>query len=219
MGPTEICNMSLGWFGAKRINSYEDSSDTKPEAIQCRLHYEQTRDALIRSHWWRFARARATLSANAAYTADDNTFEWTYAYDLPADFLRMKKPYEGETTNILIYTYSLEDKQLLSNETTMEIQYIKKVTDPTEFDPLFVEVLVLQLALKMVIPLAGAGSDGRLLRREIKDELWGTPQQPGLMARVRVLDKQETNTIGRNDQETWNDARVVGAGNPLKRYS
>jgi len=195
MGPTEICNMALGRLGAKRINDYDDASDTKPEAIQCRLHYEQTRDALIRSHWWRFARARATLSANAT----DPDFEYDYAYDLPVDFLRMKKPYEAYGVTELLYTYSLEGKQLLSNETSMDIEYIKKVTDPNQFDPLFIEVLVLQLALKMVMPL----TQDKVLRRELHEELYGTPQQPGLMATVRVIDKEETNTTSR--KPTWND--------------
>jgi len=195
MGPTEICNMALGRLGAKRINDYDDASDTKPEAIQCRLHYEQTRDALIRSHWWRFARARATLSANAT----DPDFEYDYAYDLPVDFLRMKKPYEADGVTELLYTYSLEGKQLLSNETSMDIEFIKKVTDTTLFDPLFIEVLVLQLALKMVMPL----TQDKVLRRELHEELYGTPQQRGLMARVRVIDKEETNTTSR--KPTWND--------------
>jgi hypothetical protein len=49
----------------------------------------------------------------------------------------------------------------------MEIRYIRQVTDPTVFDPLFVEVLVLQLALKLVMPL----SQDKVLRREIYTEL------------------------------------------------
>ena len=157
------------------------------------------------------------LSQNAEYTASDLTFEWTYAYDLPTDFLRMKHSYEdiGSGATKQKYTYSMEGTQILSNETTMWIQYIKRVIDPTKFDPLFVEVLILELALKMVMPLA----QDKVLRREIYDELWGTPRQPGLMARVRVIDKQETNTIGVGDRMTWNNARFIGAGDPTKRYS
>jgi hypothetical protein len=149
------------------------------------------------------------LSAN---TTDEPLSEWDYAYDLPTDFLRMKKPYEGVVSGEteLEYTYSLEGKQILSNESSMKIRYIKRVTDPPSFDPLFVEVLVLQLALKMLFPIAGAGREAIILRRELMVELWGTPGQPGLMARVRALDKQETNTVGRNSLTSWNDARTAG---------
>lgn len=211
---TEICNMALGRIGSKRINDFTDTNEGNNEIIQCRLHYEQTRDALLRSHWWRFARTRVQLSANT--TAPD--FEYSTAFDLPNDFLReWLPPWEdnseisGRTRN----SYSLEGKQLLSNETTMRLRYVKKVTDVTEFDPLFVEVLILQLALKMVLPL----SQDKSLYSGLHGELWGLPGVPGLMSRVRLMDKQETRTVGQNETSTWNDSRLAGAGNPLKRYS
>lgn len=193
---TKICNMALGRIGAKRINDLNDVSDTKLEAIQCRLHYTQTRDALIRSHWWRFASDRATLSRDVE-TPD---FEWSYQFSLPNDFLRMKKPYEG-FRGPLQRTYDLEGTKLLTNETTMEIKYIKKVTDEAQFDPLFIEVLVLTLALKFIPALAGGAVT---LRQDVQGEL------TIVMRKVRALDRQETNTIGRADLRTWNDARLVG---------
>ena len=78
--------------------------------------------------------------------------------------------------------------------------YIRKVTDPTEFDPLFVEVLVLLLARKLVGPLAGGDPK---LKKEINDDL------RGLMPRVRAADSDETDTGGRSD---WNLARHGGTG-------
>jgi hypothetical protein len=206
LSETKICNQALARIGAKRINDFSDSSESSNEAIHCRTHYEQTRNALLRSHWWRFASDRATLSADTT----DPDFEWTYQYDLPSDFLRMKSIYEDNNTprKNSIYSYALEGNKLLTDESAIQIRYIKKVTDVTEFDPLFIEVLVLQLALKLVMPL----SQDKVLRREIQDELYGTPRQSGVMSRVRAMDRQETETIGRNAQRTWNDARVVGIG-------
>jgi hypothetical protein len=207
--------MALGRIGAKRINDLDDASDTKNEAILCRLHYKQTRDALIRSHWWRFARSRKTLSANT--TSPD--FEWDNAYDLPNDFMRMwLKPFEDNSIGFhnTRRTYSLEGKQLLSDEGTMEIRYIRKVTDVTEFDPLFVEVLVLQLALKMVIPLAGGGRNGMAMRQTLLLELFG---KGGLMSRVRAMDKSETRTLGRADASTWNDSLRISSGDPARNFS
>lgn len=192
---TSLCNMSLGRIGAKRINDIGDAADTKPEAVQCRLHYEQTRDALLRSHWWRFASARATLARDVP-TPD---FEWDYQFSLPNNFLRMKKPYEGYSSAYpLIYTYELEGKKLLTNETTMEIKYIRKVTDVTEFDPLFVEVLILALAIKLSMPL----SKDNKMRTELKEEI------KSLMKDVRTVDFQETNTVGSSDMQTWKSARI-----------
>lgn len=195
---TSICNMALGRIGGKRINDFDDAGDTKLEAVQCRLHYEQTRNALLRSHWWRFASARKTLSRDPV-TPD---FEWDYQFDLPNDFLRMKRPYEDYSTNPeypLMYSYELEGSKLLTNDTAMEIKYIKKVTDEAKFDPLFIEVLVLALALKFIPALAGGAV---ALRQDVEKEL------AVLMKKVRTIDRQETNTVGRLDLNTWNDARA-----------
>ncbi|KKN75803.1 hypothetical protein LCGC14_0376790 [marine sediment metagenome] len=211
---TEIINQALGRIGSQRVSDFDDTSEDNLQSVQARLHYAQTRDALLRSHWWRFARTRVRLSPNA--TAPD--FEYSTAFDLPNDFLREWLPpwednseVQGRTRN----SYSLEGKQLLSNESTMRLRYVKRVEDVTEFDPLFTEVLVLQLALKFVMPIA----EDKVLWRIIYVELWGEPGIKGVMSRVRTMDKQETKTVGQNETPTWNDSRLAGAGNPLKRFS
>lgn len=206
---TKICNMALAKIGSARISDYTDSTEDNVQAVQCRLHYEQTRDALLRSHYWRFARTRVQLSANVTTPA----FEWDYAYDLPSDFLRLWiKPFEDNNSGLhnTRYSFSMEGRQLLTDEDAVYLRYIKRVTDPTVFDPLFVEVFILKLALKMVMPL----SQDRDLYASIYAEL------RDMMPRVRAMDKRETNTIGRGDRLTWNDARLIGSsGNPAKSYS
>jgi hypothetical protein len=202
---TDICNMALGRIGEKTVTSAQITANTEPRAIQCNLHYAQSRDALLRSGLWRFARARDELTAND--TSPD--FEWDYAFDLPTDFLRLISVFSdnsalGQNT---LFSYKLEGKQLLTDESTCYLRYIKKVTTVTDFEPLFIECLVLQLALKMVPAIAGVGSSGQILAREIRDELYGSPRKPGLMSRVKALDRQETNTIGRSDRPLWNNAR------------
>ena len=59
---TSICNLALADVGIKRINNFENSLESSSQAIACRLHFEPTRDALVRSHYWRFASARQSLS-------------------------------------------------------------------------------------------------------------------------------------------------------------
>ena len=196
LSETKICNATLARIGAKRINNFD--TDTSPEAIQCRTHYEMTRDALIRSHWWRFASGRKTLSLDATDPTGD---EWDNQFILPNDFLRMKSIYENRFSDENYRSYVLEGQRLLTNESTMEIRYIKKVADVTEFDPLFVEVLVLQLALKLIPALAKTDTK---LKESVKDDL------KLLMPSVRALDSQETNTVGQYELETWNDARYRG---------
>jgi len=182
---TGIANMALARIGAKRLTSLDD--DTTLEAIQCRTHYEQTRDALLRSHWWRFALMRAELTEDG----DTPDFEWDHQYILPANYLRAVRLYDTTAS------YSLESKLLLTNDDSVDLQYIRRVTDPTEFGSLFVEVLVLQLAIKLVMPLSG----DKVLRREIQEELQVA------LARARCVNLQETSTVGRDDKDLWIDAR------------
>lgn len=193
LSETQICNMALAKIGAQRINNLD--TDQTLQAIHCKTHYTQTRDALIRFHWWRFASARVELSESAE--APD--FEWSNQFDLPEDFLALRTIFEDNTLHgtTTRRTFAIEGKKLLTDETSMQIRYVKRVVDPNEFDPLFVEVLVLQLASKIVMPL----SQDKVLKRELFDEL------AGVMSRVFMVDRQETNTVGRNEASTWVDSR------------
>ncbi len=200
---TDMCNLSLSRIGAKAVTLAQITADTDPRAQHCNRHYEQTRDSLVRSHWWRFASDRASLTATT-----DPSFEWDNAFTLPSDFLRMKSVFDPNNTpgNNTRRSFALEGLTLLTNDSSVKIRYIKQVTTVTDFEPLFIEVLVLQLALKLVPPLAGVGTAGQNLLKELKDEL------RILMSRVRAMDRQETNTIGRADEFTWVDVRATRGG-------
>jgi len=196
---TDICNMALGKIAASRIVNLADTSENTPEAIQCRLHFEQTRDALIRSHYWRFASARAELTQDST----DPDFEWDSQFVLPTDFMRLKSVFgdnftpTGNTT----LSFAIEGQRILTDCDSVSIRYIKKVEDPTEFDSLFVEVFVLTLALRLLAPLSGASPK---LQQVLATEL------RLIMPSVRALDRQETNTIGRENRRPWLEARVRG---------
>ncbi len=195
LSETSICNQALGRIGANQIKDVE--TDTSPQAVQCKLHYEQTRDSLVRSYPWRFASGRETLTVSA--TTPD--FEWDFQYPLPDDFMAEKSIYEGRFSAINFRNYTLEGDFLLTNDSTVEFRYIKKITDVSEFDSLFIKVLILLLADVLIGPLAGG--DPRI-QKKIDDAL------DKLMPAVRALDGQETNTAGRVESRTWNDARFQG---------
>ena len=194
---TAICNIALGKLGAKRIpDSQSVETSTTLEAIQCRLHYEPVRDALLRSHKWRFASARSELTQNDT----DPDFEWDNQFDLPDDFLRFKSIDEETGVTSRKNRHATEGQLFLTNFSTVSLLYIKKVTDVTEFDSLFVELFVLKLARKLVGPLAGGAP---ALKKEIDDDI------KFLMPKVQAVDMDETDVGGRSD---WNLARHGGIG-------
>jgi hypothetical protein len=200
---TDICNMALGRIGADRLGSTDLDDNTKVNAIHCNLHYAQVRDSLLRSHWWRFAGARAELS-----TTTTPDFEWSYAYSLPDDFLSFRSIYEDNNTPLhnTVDSFKFEGNVLMSDESSMEIRYTKQVTAVSDFDPLFIEVFVLRLAMKLVSPIAGAGSAAVRLYESLKDDL------KLIMPKVRALDRQEQNNARRTSFNTWNNARASNQG-------
>ena len=190
---TEICNMALGRIGSNRLEytgtaETDLDSNTTLEAIQCNLNYHPTRKSLLRSFEWSFASDRATLPLDT----ETPLFEWDYQFKLPNDFWRLKGTYEPDD-------FTIEGRLLLTNDETVQIKYVKDVKDPKDFtDPLFVEILVLQLALKLIPPLAGTQSTA--LRQDLKQDLYI------LMPKAKMINLQEINTTG---ETTWNNARFT----------
>lgn len=157
MTPIDICNHALARLGEAKIISLTDA--TKP-ARTCSLLYKQTRDEVLRAHRWNFAKDRATLSLLTATP----TFGWARAYTLPIDCLRVlslngETEEEGEE-------FDIEGRKLLTDSTTAQIVYIKKVEDSEQFDSLFCGALSVLLAAKMAVSLTGSQSRADDLRKE-----------------------------------------------------
>ncbi len=185
LSETRICNLALARLGAKRINALTDATN---EAVQCNLHYEPVRDALLRRHAWRFARTRAVLSEDAAAPVHG----WENQFSLPADFLRLvRTPETGE------YPFTIEGQKYLTDDDEAEIVYVRRVTDPTEFDPLFVQVLVLELVQALSMPLSQDKNLRESIRRELVD----------LNHEARLVNLDEAASDGPDPKPTWTEAR------------
>jgi len=188
----EIANQALAGIGSKRFTL---AVQTGNEGVMANLHYEQTRDALLRSFEWPFASDRATLAQDTK--APD--FDWDHQYKLPEDFLRLKSFCGESITSRVGNRWTIEGKKILTSDDEADIEYIKKVTDPDDFDPLFTEVFILKLSLKFLPSLAGTKTS------DLRDRLNG--ELKDLLSRVRTICRQEVNVSGRSD---WNMARYSG---------
>ena len=186
-----IANQALDKMGG---TTFTFAVQTSVQAVKCILHYGQTRDSLLESFAWKFASARVVLARNTNTPA----FEWAYQYILPTDFLRLKSIDEITDANEIEDRSTIEGNMLLTNEDTASIRYVRKITDTTKFSPLFTELLINQLALKLLHSLAGSGPGMMELRESILKET------NILNARVRAVEKSQVNVTGRRD---WNQAR------------
>lgn len=162
----EICNLALDQLKQEPASDISSPS-TKVETI-CARHYDQTRREVLRKHPWNFAIKRAQLTKDA--TAP--TFGYAQAYNLPNDWIRLVTIGDDSVDEIRD-RYEIENGQILGSDldsstaNTINIRYIYDVTNVTEFDPLFLKVLYLQLAINMGAKFSVTAA----LIKEIKEEL------------------------------------------------
>lgn len=187
----DICNNALVRIGSKTITSLADGDKV---ANACNTIYEQTRDMLLRQHLWNFALKRQKLASEV----DTPVFGYAYSYPLPADYIRFKSLDDSYTV------YKVEQGKLLTDDASVKLTYVSRVTDTSKFDPLFVEALTLALAVKLSYILIGSnGREGAL-----KDEL------QKIMFLAKQVDGQD-DTPDSLDPSFYLDSRSLTEGSYL----
>ena len=162
-GKVEIANRALTKLGAERILLL---TDPNKEARTLNSMFDTVMDAELRRHRWKFALKRATLPALVA------TPEWgyTYAYQLPADFLALVQVNEYYLRGLKQKTlWTVESGQILTDlAAPLKIRYIRRVDNMALLDPLFVEVLACKLALEACEPLTQSSQKRQLAGEEYR---------------------------------------------------
>lgn len=138
----EICNGALHFLGDEAITSLEDNTN---RAILCKAFYPFVRDYVLRSHPWRCAMVRYHCALLVAVPL----FGFSCQYQLPSDCLRVVGIEDEDVS------WSVEGTKLLTDSSNGNIVYVKRITDPGEYD----EMLVLVIMLKMAMLLASAITD------------------------------------------------------------
>lgn len=157
----EICNRALQMISGGRITSLTQAT---PAARECNVAYEPLRDSLLREYPWSFAIERTTL----APLSEEPEFNFSYQFQLPSDFLRLHPDYEHRPET----DWTIEGDKLLTNDgDTLYFRYIKRVTDPAAFDPLFAEALSALIALEIAEPLTESNVKAERAERRFRDKI------------------------------------------------
>lgn len=170
----DICNSALNQIGASNIISLTE--DSKAARI-CNQRYEFVRDGVFRSHPWNSLITRQVLAPDAIAPS----FSYSYQFTLPTDpfCLRILKLSDPEIK------FEVEGRKLLCNESTINLIYIGKETDPNQYDMLLLETVVAALATDIAYPLSGsitlAAQFSALYRDKLKE--------------ARFVDATEGNTV------------------------
>lgn len=165
----QIANRALTKLGAARIISLGDDNKQSRAVLSC---FDDLRDDELRSHRWSFAMRRTSLAADSEAPA----FGFTYAYTLPADFLRLDlvndefpavvmDNYIGVETN----DYTIEGNKILANMAApLKLRYIARIEDPNQMDVNFREALSCRIAAELAEDLTQSNQKRELAWNEYK---------------------------------------------------
>jgi hypothetical protein len=165
-----ICNQALVRIGVETITSLTENSE---QARLCNAIFDQSLDFLLQLFPWSFALTRASL----AQSTTGPLYEWSYAYQLPTSpyCLRIVSVENDED-------YRKEGRMIYTNAATLNIKYIKRVTDINELSSAFIEVMVLYVASQLALPMTANTSMSNSL--EVKYQL--------SINKARLTDSQES---------------------------
>lgn len=168
----EVVNIGLTLLGESRIASLDDN--TKP-AREAKAIFTAVRDALLAKYNWNFAKERTALSALVSTPA----FQYSVEYQLPADCLRLVElndyfvgidltDYRGSDTR----EYAIEGRKIKTNwAAPLNIKYIKRVTDASQFDPVFGTTMGARMAMDLCESLTQSDSKWQKAAAQYKQEL------------------------------------------------
>lgn len=140
-----IASAALIHLGRDPVPDLDASADQT--AVMMRERYAVVRDALLRSYPWNFAMRFAVLPGSALPVAQ---FGYTHACALPSGGAQLYclRLWRLEQTTI---KYRVQGRQLLvSAAPPITIAYTGRVLEEDQFDPIFCELLALDLALALI---------------------------------------------------------------------
>ena len=147
-----ICSNALRRLGDSPITSLTDDTE---RARLCNSFYADARDAVLRLHPWNFAITRTSL----AQLSDTPSYGFAYQYSLPTNpYCLRVLAMEYEDYIFKVENYSTQGRVLLTDQSSAKILYVAKITDTTQFDALFVDVLTAKLALDLCYPITNSVS-------------------------------------------------------------
>jgi hypothetical protein len=184
----DLANRALTKVGDDRLTSIGE--DSEPGRV-VRASYDIVRDAVLREYPWNFAKRRAALASSLPAPA----YKYDYAYQLPADFLRLLE-IQGQTGGY--GDWEIVGRRIEINASgPLRITYVASVDDPNQYDALFVEAFCTRLAAEICHKLSDDVSLGNRLEDIYRD----------LLTRAAMADAKE-GPPKRLPNGSWLDSRI-----------
>jgi hypothetical protein len=152
---TDVGNLALDLLSAGTVQDVENPTSTTEELLN--RWYDVCRKKLLRSHPWNFATKRIILAASTPAPQ----FGYTSQYRLPADCVRILSVADLEGNPIATTSYHVENGFILyeGDAGQLRLSYIYDITDVTQMDAMFVDLLAADLAVSIAFKVTEANSD------------------------------------------------------------
>ena len=180
-----ITNRALAAIRIASINSLDEDSDPARKAD---IFFDDSLDYLLTLHPWNFATFRATL----ARLSTEPDWGWTYEFNLPTNPYCLKVEKVEEDID-----YAIEGRKLLSNEQTVKIKYLGRISDPNKLPSPFRECLSYYLASLFAGSIVGSAQLQTNMERKF---LWA-------FSKAKTRDSLE-GTAQKRAQGSWVEARI-----------
>jgi hypothetical protein len=173
-----LCSRALLKIGAQPVASFDEGT---AEAEVAANLYSAVRDAMLSSHPWSFATGQMDLPRLAEVPFAD----YRYAYQMPADFLRVLSAGSGGAGRGLFYC--LHEQRLHTDADQVTLTYVFR-PEESEFPPFFAAALATRLAAEFCIPLTESTSRAEMLHRMADGEFRAARLADSQQATVKAIE-------------------------------
>ena len=187
---TDIVNLALIKIGQSTIS--EIGEDT-PTATKLRTIYNQVLDEALAAgpeKGWKFTKPETEYEISVDATSPGDVFE--YRFKLPEDFIRAATVY---TDSAVITDWVRKGQYLLTNQedSTITLDYVKRVTVTGLFPPHFIKVLYYMLAYQLAYDIVQNKNHANDILQELEFRVM--PKAIGLDEQDQYVQEDSTSWI------------------------
>lgn len=171
MNKVGICNMALGWLGARKITQLDEVSPLSTEEELCARFYDSALDAVLEARAWTFATKRIT----AGPAASTGLADFPSKYPIPSTVVRVLSCDDGGGSNLIRWR---REGDYILTETSPTTLYAKVVAnetdpliDPLRFPPGFARAVAARLAADLAVTMTENVALARHLEEKAAREL------------------------------------------------
>ena len=186
---TTIFNRALGFLGQQAIL---DADGNTPTALKLRSAYDFIVDSAFETNSWNFAMSRVQL----ALLSEESDLLYSYVYKLPGDFAKLIHTSSQ-------YKHEIKGDKLYIDDSSINITYVRKLTDESEFTASFANYIAATLARDTANDITSEAGVFDRMSQLAKEAYRAAKKNDGQQSNISIyLNKQYSNRINTGQGST-----------------